>query len=765
MNFTLKLIFGICMTIQRYIHSSKFILLLVSIFYVLSAAAQVKDHPKIGLTLSGGGAKGLAHIGILKAIDSAGLNIDYISGTSMGAVIGSLYAIGYSGNEIEQIARKMDWDKMLSNKITLRSLSIEEKEEYGKYAVEIPFQDKKLNLPTGALESEELWIKLSELYFPAYRIKNFSQFSIPFVSVATDISNAEPVVQDKGEIITAIRASMAIPGVFTAVEDNGHGLVDGGVIRNFPVTDVVAMGAEYTIGSNVAEGLLPIEKLSNPLMVLYQIASLREKKENKIQVSLTDMYIDQKLEKYTAGSFEKANEIIDSGIWKGKELYPQLKRLVDSLQLLHENGEIAIPSRLPRIEYVYISAFEIKGLKSITETAFLHSMNFENNASYTAQHLAEMIRRGYGTRDYDYIHYSLQPLDDGSAKIIFKVEESSPTHGKLAIHYNTFTGVSLIANATTRNYFSPNSKSLITMNLGENFRMKAEHLQYFGRGKHLELIPSIQYESLKVNDYNNFKKTGIYKLNYFITDLRLQLANHRNYTTGLGIRYEWERFTPSLQSDFEVTGRNHYLTGYSFFHFNSLNTPIYPDKGIKLYGELGWTSNQHPFYTYSSYGNKINPPINEMVNPSNYSRSLLYVEFYKPIDQKLHLIGLLQNGVNFGNESNNFNGFYVGGLNKMYRNQIVFAGLQDISMHTQSVSSALMGLRWNILSDFYLITRGNVLVNDFIKNNKMSSNPKWLTGASLTLAYKSLLGPIEISAMYSGSSKQVQAYVNFGFSF
>ena len=129
--------------------------------------AQVKRPIKIGLTLSGGGAKGLAHIGILKAIDSAGLKIDYISGTSMGAVIGSLYAIGYNANEIEHIARTMDWDKLFSNKITLRALSLEEKEEYGKYAIEIPFEDKKLNLPTGALESEELWIKLSELYFPA----------------------------------------------------------------------------------------------------------------------------------------------------------------------------------------------------------------------------------------------------------------------------------------------------------------------------------------------------------------------------------------------------------------------------------------------------------------------------------------------------------------------------------------------------------------------------------------------------------------------
>ena len=123
--------------------------------------AQQKERPKIGLTLSGGGAKGLAHIGILKALDSAGLKIDYVTGTSMGSIIGSLYAIGNTGNKIEEIARATDWNLMFSNLVPLRSFSLEEKGEYGKYALELPFSQGKFTLPSGAIESEELWIKLS----------------------------------------------------------------------------------------------------------------------------------------------------------------------------------------------------------------------------------------------------------------------------------------------------------------------------------------------------------------------------------------------------------------------------------------------------------------------------------------------------------------------------------------------------------------------------------------------------------------------------
>src|SRR4028119_287575 len=142
--------------------------------------AQVKTtRPKIGLTLSGGAAKGLAHIGILKAIDSAGLKIDYITGTSMGSIIGGLYAIGYSADSIESMAHRIDWDLLLSNQSSLRSMFMEEKKEYGKYTVELPWRNNRFRLPSGVLEGQELWLKLAELFAPVAQVKDFSKFNIP----------------------------------------------------------------------------------------------------------------------------------------------------------------------------------------------------------------------------------------------------------------------------------------------------------------------------------------------------------------------------------------------------------------------------------------------------------------------------------------------------------------------------------------------------------------------------------------------------------
>src|SRR3954469_20608896 len=166
--------------------SAVILILLLAARYT-AVGQQANHRPGIGLTLSGGGAKGLAHIGILKAIDSAGLKINYITGTSMGSIIGSLYAIGYPADSIEKMSRQINWDLILSNQASLRTLFMEEKDEYSKYTVELPWVNHHFQLPTGVLQGQELLLKLSEMYFPVYDIKDFSRFNIPFKCISTDV--------------------------------------------------------------------------------------------------------------------------------------------------------------------------------------------------------------------------------------------------------------------------------------------------------------------------------------------------------------------------------------------------------------------------------------------------------------------------------------------------------------------------------------------------------------------------------------------------
>ncbi len=154
-------------------------ILTTSFLAILTFNALMAQRPKVGLVLSGGGAKGISHIGILQAIDSAGLKIDYLTGTSMGSIIGGLYAIGYSGKEIERISNTLNWDAILSNKPNFSQISIDEKDEYGKYSVELGLKNFKPQIGTGLIESETLWLTLNELFYAGIRHQGFFQIQYP----------------------------------------------------------------------------------------------------------------------------------------------------------------------------------------------------------------------------------------------------------------------------------------------------------------------------------------------------------------------------------------------------------------------------------------------------------------------------------------------------------------------------------------------------------------------------------------------------------
>ena len=742
-------------------------LMLLTIFlWIGTAKAQdtVSGRPRIGVTLSGGGAKGLAHIGILKAIDSAGLKVDYITGTSMGGIIGSLYAIGYSAADIEKAVRKIDWDILLSNQSSLRSLLLEEKSEYGKYAVELPWEDHFFRLPTGVLEAEELWLKFAEMYFPVYNIKDFSEFSIPFRCIAADISNGDAVALDSGEIITAIRASMAIPSLFTAVDYQGRKLIDGGVARNFPVRDVRYMGADYVIGSNVALGLLPKEKVTNVLQVLMQIAFFKEAEDNREEVPLCDIYVPLPIEDYHAASFNQADEILELGIKEGRKLYPQLRRLSDSLNALY--GPLASSTnRLPKIDSVRISAIEIIGLEKTTEDFFLHMMRFLNDRYYTPAKLTKMVRTVFGTRYYSRIVYSLQPLPDGSAKIIFEVEENPVSFAKLGLHYNKFTGISVITNLTTRNFFTPHSRSLATINIGESFRARGEHLQYLGRAKNIALLLGIQYDNFNVTTYENFKKDGLYKMDLFQAEARMQVSANRKFTTGIGTRFNWMWYRPSIQSALDIRGKNEFVSGFTYFAFNTLDKNVLSRRGWKIDGEFSHIFNQSPAVTFLSEGDPIDNLDSFGISYNNYQRILFNAEAYAPITPRLTLFTHFQGGISPNYKQSILNDFMIGGINKQFRNQVTFAGLEEGAVYSASVASMLLGLRVELYNNVYVSARSNVLASNFFNSGNELQPPSLLSGHAITFSYNFALGPLEVSVMYCDQSKQVRSYFNLGIPF
>jgi NTE family protein len=677
----------------------------------------------------------------------------------MGSIIGSLYASGYSADSILYIARRMNWDQILSNQSSMRNIIMEEKDEYGKYDLEIPWQNNFFRISTGVLEGQELWLKFSELLFPVYKIKNFDSLDIPFKCIATDISTGQAVVLDSGEIVSAVRASMAIPSVFTAVEYNGHLLVDGGIVRNFPVKDVREMGATYVIGSNVTSSLLPANKVNNAIQVLLQVAFFREAEDTKLEVPLCNIYVQIPLEKYNMGTFTSANDIIDSGLEEGRKLYPQLKKLADSLNAIYQ--PVKVEKELPPIQSVKISSYEVHGLKFTTQDFFVHTTGLETNHVYTPEMLSYMVRRASGTRYYNRIIYHLNPQADGSAKIIFDVSENPLTFGKLSLHYNQFTGVSAILNVTSRDFFTPNSRSSVTLNIGENFMVKGEHLQYLGRSRKFALVLSTQFDQLNITTYANTKEAGIYNQNYFVMDGKLGYSTNRDLTMGIGTRFEWIKYNPSITSAVEFNGTDNFPTGYVYFNHNSLDRPVYPKKGVRSELEGDWVFTQDPDIQLHTNARDA-----DTVTASNaYPRIKFNFESYSPLSDRSTLLFQIQSGMNF-QKGNIMNQFSIGGLTHSFHDQITFAGLREGSYYASSQAAFLAGFRYNFYGNLYLTGKANVSFNNFVDNEKkFYDTPDFLSGYSLTFTYNFVLGPLELSAMYCDQWKRVMGYVNIGIPF
>ena len=272
-----------------------------------------QKQPKVGLVLSGGGAKGFAHIEVLKEIDKAGLQIDYIGGTSMGAIIGGLYAVGYSGEQIEEIILETDFIALIRDKLPRSTTSFFEK-EYGENAiVSLPVVKGKIGLPKGVSKGQNMLSLLIELLSETENISDFSKLQIPFFSIATDVETGGQVLLEKGSLPIALRASGSFPTLLNPVQVGDKLLIDGGVANNFPVDVMREKGADIIIGVDVQGRLYEKEKLTSVVAILNQIVSYKIYNQRDLDKSKIEVYIHPEISKYNVVDFDKKLDILKEG--------------------------------------------------------------------------------------------------------------------------------------------------------------------------------------------------------------------------------------------------------------------------------------------------------------------------------------------------------------------------------------------------------------------------------------------------------------------
>lgn len=480
-----------------------FSLLLVSTIFVAMSQDTMSTHskteqerPKIGLVLSGGGAKGLAHIGVIKVLEEAGIQPDFIGGTSMGSIIGGLYAMGYSTDFIEQMVKEQNWDKLIYDRFSRDNLNISEKGMDELFFVNFPLRKNKFSMPSGVVQAQEISWLFSKLCTPAYRTRDFDDLQTPFLCIGTDLRTGESVLLKSGDLAIAMRSSMAIPGFFTPVEHQGNLLVDGGVVNNYPVLDVKAMGADIIIGSDVQFSKATDKDLNSMTSAIMQIIGYHSTESQKKAEKETDIYIHPDIDDFGVLSFNNADTLIARGEAMARQFFPQLKSLADSLNNIAP--QVKKERDLTPIEYIYIEDVEYLGLDRIKPRLLEGYKTFKTPGLVNISDIEKWVHSLHGTKFFSLIRYEFIPKAENSAILRLIIQESSSRVLSASIHFDSDYKTAVNLKASFRNWLFPESKANLILALGDNIKFRGDYWINWG----LVPGPGVALDFNIVNLYN-----------------------------------------------------------------------------------------------------------------------------------------------------------------------------------------------------------------------------------------------------------------------
>jgi len=377
-----------------------------------------EQRPKIGLALSGGGAKGFAHVGVLKVLEEMNIPIDYIAGTSMGAVVGSLYASGMSPDEIEKSCAVIDWNDALDDSTAYSKLVFRRKQDIARYPSTIEFgrnREGKFKMATAYRTGQKLSFLLGRFLYPVLDQHDFSKFPVPFVAVATDLETGEAVILDKGNIAEVVRASMSIPGVFTTVEIDGKLLVDGGTAMNVPVEAVRAMGADIVIAIDIGAPLAKRDEIGSSLAIMNQLSTMLTRGNMTRSLTGADLVLTPDISGYGTFDFDKSAEITNLGVVEANAKREEL------LRYAIDGPKLERP-RLGREREFVVDEVSVVGNKFVEEAFVLNQMHTPVGMPLDLDVLEADVQRLYGYGDFNGISFSTETAG-GKNNLVIRVTE------------------------------------------------------------------------------------------------------------------------------------------------------------------------------------------------------------------------------------------------------------------------------------------------------------------------------------------------------
>lgn len=785
-------------------------LLIASMLFIVPAAyaqdtTSIKARPKIGLVLSGGGAKGAAHIGVLKYIEEAKIPIDYVAGTSMGSIVGGMYALGYSPDEILQIISDVDWDRLISNQVDRQKISYTNKSETRSQVVTIPFsigtdteelqsRSFKNSLPTGIVSGDNLINLFNSLSVGYSDPADFNELPIPFLCIATNLLNGDAEVMDKGIFAKSIRASMAIPILFDPVRIDDTPYADGGLVNNFPAEKCREMGADYVIGVSMSPGLEnDPQKLSTVFSQIKQLKEIITDKDFENYHNLCDIFISPELKGVGMLSFnaESVARITESGYEaaaKHEEEFRALKQQI-CVGEVRQDVNISTAKKAKNIlhDKVLISGIEMVGVGEDIEKWIRRKCTIKVGDHVCKEDIDKSVSLYYGTGNYNSITYTLHEdsTNEDAYILRFKFVDNQPHDIGLGFRFDSHDMVSVLFKVGINSNRMSGFKADLATKLGSNQWLNA-NLSY-GHMLYPRINLSYNFRNSELDTYD--MDALAMNMKFLQHKFRLYLSENYSRTVSVGAGIEAEILNPrkvmylhydALDQDYNNVNT---LGTFAYLHYDNLNKASFPTRGVTGKISLTWK---------------------DMVYGSQYTESLGFgsvifgLEGYIPIiENRLVLIPQAYGSFLFGKGSTNgrsdsWNPLFkgpvpafaamnniIGGteMGRYVDQQLPFIGLNNISFAFNNLAIARIDIRTRLFKNHYLTAivnyaRSSVDLNNFFNEKEnlvwgdmYNYNVSNWWGAGLRYSIDTKIGPLSFDISSSNISKGVNLYCSLGYYF
>ena len=697
-------------------------------------------HRTIGLALSGGAARALAHIGVLKVLEEAGVPVNVVAGTSMGSVIGGLYAAGYRAAALDTIAATEDWSSLLSDPVKRRDLPVSRKFTESHYLLTLPIYRGAIHLPRSVVAGQRISQLLARLTWSVHSVRDFRRLPIPFAAVATDLETGKAVVLDHGFLPDVIRASTAIPSVFSPVEIEGRVLIDGGVVRNLPAQDARALGADLLICSDVTDPLEPRDSIISFVDVLVQSVSFRIWDSEDEQRQHCDVLIKPDVRAFPAFGFHRVRDIIARGEAAAHAALPEIEAA------LSRSSPGAREPRSPARESVLVTTVRFDDPGRMPQRFLVRALGLRPPAWVSRRALDQAIDRLYATGLFQSVRYRLEAVPDDTERRELTVLVREPSAGRFGVglRYDSRYKASVLLSGIFGGA-GLGGDARVDVRLGQQVQLGLGLSPAIGDPKTVTLGTRADYAHTPFDLYDGEHRVAQARVD--LGALSAALARSLGTAAELTARLKAEH----ARWNYEVSAVDSGPIERSFYSATGLVEVDTYDRGL-------FPSSGVAFKAQSEWGNRF------AGRGGSFSHHFADGRAYLPVYRTVSLWGGMTVGASGGDPPPHYQ-FFLGGANAYHvfpDRDIPFVGLNTQELHGRHVQKVELGAQWQFLRDVFARLRWNA-GNVF---DRWTWDPAgYVDGFGIELGAKTVAGRLNLSASGSGHTRWPRVELDLGLPF